>query len=156
MLDLSRLDLEEIASALQDQEDFDHRWFLNPDTGEVVLWTRDGGVDGDTPIDPDELDLVHIEPLRSHVWYQDMADFAQRISDERAGRRLERAIRGRGAFRRFKDELYEEYPHLLPLWHAFRDTRARRRAVEWLDNYSLVSREAADRFLAEHPDPELP
>jgi len=33
-----------------------------------------------------------------------MADFAERISDGRAGRRLARAIDGRGAFRRFKAE----------------------------------------------------
>jgi hypothetical protein len=32
------------------------------------------------------------------------------ITDERAGRRLARAIQGKGAFRRFKDELHEEYP----------------------------------------------
>jgi hypothetical protein len=51
-----------------------------------------------------------------------MADFAAGISDDRTGRRLARAIEGRGAFRRFKDELHEEYPHLLAVWHAFRDT----------------------------------
>lgn len=155
MLELSRLDLEEIASALQDQNDYDHLWFLNPDTGEVVFWTRDGGVDGETPVDPDELDLVRIEPLPSYVWYQDMADFADAISDARAGRRLELAIRGRGAFRRFKDVLHQ-HPRLVPAWHAFSDTRARRRAVDWLDDHSLVDHEATDRFLAEHPDPDLP
>ncbi len=39
-----------------------------------------------------------------------MADFAETITDERAGRRLARAIQGKGAFRRFKDELHEGYP----------------------------------------------
>ena len=34
---------------------------------------------------------------------------------------LARAIQGKGAFRRFKDELHEEYPDLLPAWYAFRD-----------------------------------
>jgi hypothetical protein len=41
-------------------------------------------------VDLDELDLVCIDPLPSYVWYQDMADFAERISDERVGRRLAR------------------------------------------------------------------
>jgi hypothetical protein len=36
------------------------------------------------------------------------------------------------------------------------DARARRRAVEWLADNSLVDDEAAERFLASHPDPELP
>jgi len=70
--------------------------------------------------------------------------------------RLARAIQGRGAFRRFKDELYEEHPDLLPAWYAFRDARARRRAVQWLADNSLIDDEAADRFLADHPDPDLP
>jgi hypothetical protein len=49
-----------------------------------------------------------------------------------AGRRLGRAISGRGAFRWFKYELYEEYPGPVPAWQAVRDARAKRRAVEWL------------------------
>lgn len=105
MLDLSRLDLEEIATALQDQTDYEHRWLINPQTGEIVFWTTDGGIDGHTPVDLDDLDLVGIDPLPSYVWYQDMADFAERISDAAAGRGLARAIQGRGAFRRFKNEL---------------------------------------------------
>jgi hypothetical protein len=48
--------------------------------------------------------LVSIEPLPSYVWYRDMADFAEGITDERAGRRLARAIDGKGAFRRFRNE----------------------------------------------------
>ena len=67
-----------------------------------------------------------------------------------------RAIRGKGAFRRFKDELYEEYPDLLPAWYAFRDARAKRRAVQWLADNSLIDDDAASRFLADHPDPDLP
>jgi Uncharacterised protein family (UPF0158) len=85
-----------------------------------------------------------------------MAAFAQGITDERAGRRLARAIQGTGAFRRFKDELHEEYPGLLPAWYAFRDTRARRRAVQWLADNSLIDGGSADRFMSGHPDPALP
>ena len=156
MLDLDELDLEEIALALGDQIDYEHWRLINPETGEIVFWTSDGGIDGQTPVDLDDLDLLVIRPLPAYVWYQDMADFAEDISDERAGRRLARAIEGRGAFRRFKDELHEEYPHLLPAWYAFRDTRALRRAVEWLADNSLIDHPAAARFMDEHPDPDLP
>ena len=156
VLELSSLDLEEIANALADQSGYEHRWLISPQTGEIVLWTADTGIDGKTPVDLDELDLVVIGPLPSWVWYQDMADFAEAITDERAGRRLARAIQGKGAFRRFKDELHEEHPDLLPAWYVFRDARARRRAVRWLADNSLIDGEAADRFLASHPDPDLP
>jgi uncharacterized protein UPF0158 len=156
VLDLSSLDLEEIATALADQTDYEHRWLIDPATGEVVFWTSDTGIDGQTPVDLDELDLLRIDPLPSHIWYQDMADFADQISDEQTRRRLARAIQGKGAFRRFKAELHEEYPQLLPAWYAFRDARAHRRAVEWLADNSLVDDAAAARFLNEHPVPEVP
>jgi len=156
VLELSSLDLEEIANALADQSGYEHRWLISPQTGEIVLWTADTGIDGKTPVDLDELDQVGIDPLPSWIWYQDMADFAEAITDERAGRRLARAIQGKGAFRRFKDELHEEHPDLLPAWYVFRDARARRRAVRWLADNSLIDGEAADRFLASHPDPDLP
>jgi hypothetical protein len=119
VLELSRPDLEEIANALADQAAYEHQRLINPQTGEVVFWTADTGIDGQTPMDPDDLDLVGIDPLPSWIWYQDMADFAEAITDERAGRRLTRPIQGKGAFRRFKDELHEEHPDLLSAcWQA--------------------------------------
>jgi hypothetical protein len=156
MLDPSSLDLEEISNALADRTDYEHRWLINPLTGEISVWTADTGIDGQTPVDLDELDLVCINPLPSWIWYQDMADFAETITDERVRRRLVRAIQGKGAFRRFKYELYEEYPDLVPMWYAFRDVRAKRRAVQWLSDNSLIDDDAANRFLAGHPDPDLP
>ena len=102
------------------------------------------------------MDLIPIDPLPSYVWYEDMAEFAEGVSDDTAGRQLGRAIRGRGAFRRFKDELYEEYPDLVSAWHALRDARAKRRAVAWLLDQGLIDNEAAQHFLTDHPDPDLP
>jgi hypothetical protein len=157
MLDIDKFDLDDIAFALSDQGMYgEHLNLVVPETGEIVLWTPEGGIDGETPVDLDELDLVAIHPLPSHVWYEDMADFTELVSDEQAARRLARAINGRGAFRRFRDELHEEYPHLLPAWHAFREARAARRAVDWLLDASLISHDAADQFRAEHPDPAVP
>lgn len=156
MLDLSSLDLEAITTALADQTDYEHRWLINPATGEVVFWTSDTGIDGQTPVDLDELDLIHIDPLPSYIWYQDMADFTAQVGDERVGRRLARALQGKGAFRRFKAELHEEFPHLVPAWYAFRDARARRRVVQWLADNSLIADVDATRFLDEHPDPSVP
>ncbi|WP_410618530.1 UPF0158 family protein [Amycolatopsis sp. cmx-8-4] len=156
MLGLDKFDLGEIATALQDQTDHDHLHLVNPQTGEIEFWTRDCGIDGEHPVDLDDLDLIAINPLPSYVWYQDMADFAESISDELAGGRLARAIRGKGAFRRFKDELREEYPELLTIWYEFSDVRAQRRAVEWLAEHSLVDLDTARRFGAEHADPDLP
>jgi hypothetical protein len=53
VLDLSSLDLEDIATALADQTDYE-RWLINPEPGEVVFWTSGTGIDGQTPVDLDQ------------------------------------------------------------------------------------------------------
>jgi hypothetical protein len=156
MLDLEMLNLDEIATALSDQTDYEHVWLLDPRTGEMAFWTSDTGVDGTNPVDVEDLDLVAIDALPSSVWYRDMVDFAEGISDDTAGRRLGRAISGRGAFRRFKNELYEEYPDLVPACQSFRDARAKRRAVEWLLDHELIDEDAGARYLRQYQDADLP
>ncbi len=156
MLDLGAFDVEEIATALSDQTDYDHRWLIDPRTGQVAHWASDTGLDGENPVEIDELDLIRIDPLPSYVWYQDMADFADGISDRAAGRRLSQSLQGKGAFRRFKNQVYELHPELISAWHALRDARARLRAVEWLVDQGLIDEGAAQRFATDHPHPDLP
>ena len=48
VLNLSSLDLEEIGNALADQTDYEHRWLIHPQTGEIAFWTADTGIDGQT------------------------------------------------------------------------------------------------------------
>ena len=110
MLDLDALDVEEIANALADHTDYDHRWLIDPRTGKVAFWTSDLGIDGENPVELDELDLILIDPLPSYVWYQDMLDFADGISDRDAGECLHHALEGKGAFWHFKNELYQRTP----------------------------------------------
>ena len=155
MLELKMINLDEIATALSDQTDYEHVWLVDPRTGELAFWTSDTGVDGSNSVDLEDLDLVAIDPLPASVWYRDMVDFIEGISDDTAGRRLGRAINGRGAFRRFKDELYEEYPGLVSAWQAFRDARAKCRAVEWLLEQRLVDEDAGERYLRRHQDADL-
>ncbi len=156
MLELGGIDVEEIATALADQTDYEHRWLFDPRTGQVAFWTSDTGIDGQNPVEIDELDLIPIDPIPSYVWYQDMADFAEGLSDGAAGRRLARALQGPGAFRRFKSERYEHRPELIPPWHALRDVPAQRRAVGWLLDHGLIDQNAADKFTDDHPEPGLP
>ena len=156
VLNLDSIDIEEIATALADQTDYDHRWLIDPRTGEVVFWTSDTGIDGENPVEIDELDLIPIDPLPSYVWYQDMVDFAEGISDGAAARRLSASLQGKGAFRRFKNEVYGHQPDLISAWQGMREARARVRAVQWLVDEGLVEDEAAQRFISDNPEPDLP
>src|SRR3954466_10226260 len=157
MLDLSAVDVQDLADALADQAlDGDHAWLIDSRTGQILLWTSDAGIDGENPVELDELDepLVLIE-LRG-LWFPDTTEFADGISDQIAGRRLGDVLGGRGSFHRFADAIHRERPELITAWNRFRDVRAQRRAVEWLLDSELIAREAADAYFAEHPDPTLP
>lgn len=144
MLDFDTIDIESLAMALADQGDGDHRWGLNPSTGEVQLWTSDFGLDGDESVDAEDLertDLVLIDPVPSHVWYRHMADFAAGVQDPRAQAALERALDGRKPFRRFKDALHGRFPELLSDWHSHQRECERRVVLGWLADAGLISEE---------------
>ena len=84
-----------------------------------------------------------------------MVDFAEGISDRRAGERLGRTLHGKGAFRRFKNELHQHHPDLISVWRAFTDARASARAVHWLADEGLIDDESARRFARDNPEPAL-
>lgn len=153
MLDAEKVDLSSIAEALEDHSP-ETTWWLDPETGEVepglgpdLEEARD-----DSPV---ERGLVAIEPIPSSEGYGDMEEFIARVSDPHARDLLERAIAGRGAFRRFKDVLFE-HPELREAWFAFHDARMERRALRWLADAGIIEPGVAERECARRPDPELP
>ncbi len=152
MLDLTKIDLADLAQALVDHS-YEHRWWLDPETGEVVLWGVDSEEQGEP--EPDLRGLRRIEPIPSREGYEEMQDFIGRVRDPRARGLLERAIAGRGAFRRFKDTLLE-LPELREAWFRFHDAGLERRAIRWLVDEGLVDAATAERALAQRPEPELP
>lgn len=85
-----------------------------------------------------------------------MAGFAEGVSDLEACRDLAESLKGRGPFRRFKNQLYERHPELISSWHALRDVRAQRRAAQWLLDQELIDDRAAEEIVTRHPDPDLP
>ncbi len=74
---------------------------------------------------------LEVTQLGSHEAWQDMSDFIGQVEDGELAERLDRAIRGRGAFRRFKDIL-SGHEDLLRNWFRFAEDRQRGRAREWL------------------------
>lgn len=147
MLDPDAIDLDELCVALDDRAD-EHSWWISPTTGEIKPHIPD--VDGDTT--PEEDGWYYIDPSSSHEAYRDMEDFVASVQDRRAADLLDRAITGRGAFRRFKDALFD-LPELREQWFGFRDARAVRHAIDWLEEAELITAEDAERVRACHPEP---
>jgi len=153
MLDLQAVDLGDVALALEDHSE-DGSWWIDADTGEVWCWFDDG--DEDAEFDPENRpDARLIEPLPSSVGYRDMEEFIAQVRDRRPRELLERAIAGRGAFRRFKDTMFE-FPELRERWFRFRDVRLRRRAIEFLVDEALVEEAAVAAELEALADPPVP
>ena len=128
------VDLEELAGILEgDALSVGGR--IDITTGEVwsqaaieyVLET--GEEDEDTSDDPERWLAVHGEGSREG--YRDMELFIASVEDPGRAERLAVAIKGRGAFRRFKDEL-ARWPGELERWHALSEERQRGRARSWL------------------------
>ena len=66
--------------------------------------------------------FIAVPQVDSHEAYGDMEDFIATVRNSRIRELLDVAIMGRGAFRRFKDVLYN-YPREEQNWFAFRDAR---------------------------------
>lgn len=75
--------------------------------------------------------LIHIEPISSSVEYRWMAEFTESVTDRRLREKLEVALDGRGAFRRFKNVL-SDYSAERERWFAFHNMRLREAIEEWL------------------------
>jgi hypothetical protein len=79
---------------------------------------------------------IEVPRVDSHEAYRDMEKFIATVSDARLQDRLYRAISGRGAFRYFRDVVYEN-PSEQKRWFAFKDERMRRRVLEWLESEEI-------------------
>jgi len=117
--------------------------YLDARSGEVQMVPVGRMDDDDASLSEEELDagleaghLIHVEPLGSRIEYGWMEEFAGTVGDARLHDRLEIALDGRGAFRRFKNVLHDA-PDERERWFAFRDDRLRAAAREWLAGHGI-------------------
>ena len=105
--------------------------YLHFDTGEVIRIV-DGVADPamHTRIMNDSR-YLRIDPVSSREQYRWMERFIATVEDEDLRRRLNIAIDGKGAFRRFKDALMS-HPVDRERWFAFRSERLRACMESWL------------------------
>ena len=128
------VDLDELADLLEGGDDV-RFGLVDLQTGAVHPYSEmlgeylglSEGFDSDK--DPDRWLVVH--RVGSRAAYEDMLAFIEQVNDPALQDRLEIAISGRGAFRRFKDVLARD-PAELGRFFAFSTDRKRERAREWL------------------------
>ncbi len=110
--------------------------YLHFDTGEVIRIV-DGVADPamHSRIMSDKR-YLRIDPVSSREQYRWMERFIATVEDDELRRRLNIAIDGKGAFRRFKDALMS-HPVDRERWFAFRSERLRACMESWLSAHGI-------------------
>ena len=85
----------------------------------------------DDEVDDDEGRWLYVDHQGSHDGYRDMERFIATVTNPEIADRLQIAITGKGAFRRFKDVL-SRWPEEFGRYVMLRDERQRGRARAWL------------------------
>ncbi len=148
------VDLENLAGILEGNP-IDGGGRIDLTSGEV--WTaaaidyarETGEEDEDDAEDSDR--WLGVECEGSRDGYRDMERFAGTVTDPALAGRLDVALGGRGAFRRFKDVL-AAHDDQLEHWYGYSEERQRGRARSWLTRAGYTPASVT----ASHPDPDPP
>jgi len=112
----------------------DIRYYYNVDTQEVISVAL---YDDDNDIEMQHDHYISLPSKYDINDYQIMEDFIQKLPDEQQSNQLAYAIRGRGAFRGFRD-LIDEL-NLTRQWYDFRTKAYEQIARQWCQENSLES-----------------
>lgn len=133
-----KVKLETVIEAIEMADDTS-RGFLNLDTMEIV-WLNDYFDSKENERLSEEIDN-HFDrylalPTQWDVHeYSIMEDFIDSLEDAVTQNKLYRAIRGRGAFRRFKDTVY--YLGIEKEWFKYRDEAIENIARRWCNENKI-------------------
>jgi len=141
-----RVHITDLIEGMELQTD-DTRSYVNRETGEVVTVSHEElfAVETDAPIEqfPEwQHDMIHIarDVLETNKYimlpskfeiheYHIMEQFCLSIADRKLRNKMYNAIKGRGAFGRFKDNIY--HYGIEEDWHTYRDEALKQMAIDW-------------------------
>lgn len=134
-----KVKLENVLEAIELANDA-YQYYLNIETGETVM-RADALITGivDEKLD-EELEMNYDKyfklPTKYEInEYQIMEEFIWSLPDGNKQDKLENAIRGKGAFRRFKDTVYNM--DIEKQWFAFEADAYKKIAIEWCERHDL-------------------
>lgn len=116
----------------------DFRGYYNVETGEILWISELGGIGEEklNELEDDPDNYISLPTWYDIDEYSLMDKFAYQYPDARIGGRLRETLKGKGAFRRFKDSVFgfgirEE-------WFKYRDEKYRELAEEWCARNGLI------------------
>lgn len=136
-----KIDLEDLCIAMDSSPGEDMRWFLDAETGDTILVTREyDPAEADGP----SIDEIEASPRRylpvpeaeEAAAFAAMQAFIGTLADERLRESLELALAGPRPMRRFKSVL-EHLPEQRQRWFEFKRGQLLARAREWLASQGI-------------------
>jgi hypothetical protein len=155
MMKKLKVDVEDIAMIMDNQDRFGTQYYLDTETGEVaaipeeLMGTFEEG-ESCEGLPAWELDLLptakeifegskryeEIPTRPSYEGHNLMVAFAEGVTDRKIQRELSIALDGKGAFRRFKNVL-RGYPDVEKEWFEFKAERDKEEVKEWLESIGI-------------------
>lgn len=99
-------------------------------------WQREALLDADRVERGYGSRYIAVKADSPYEGYNDMERFIATVEDDALYQRLSSAIRGRGAFGRFKSIVHQD-ADLLEAWYAFEQAQSERRVRDWLERYDI-------------------
>lgn len=148
-----KVDFEMIGMAMEDVSRDYMEYCFDTETGQVVVLTEEASryAEGDEDIIIEDLPdwqkaeieiaknirnnnterYINIPEKPTYESYNMMVDFAEEVEDELLREKLNIALDGKGAFRRFK-RVIGDYPDYEKKWFTFKDKKMKEEIIEWL------------------------
>ena len=153
-----KVDINELAFTMEISDEFDNAIFFDTETGEVVSipnelmsavesdddealqdlpdWGKDLIEIAENIVRDESGRYVDIPRKPSYEAYDLMVEFARSVTNSNLKEKLEIALDGKGAFRRFKNVI-SDYPDEEMRWFAFKDKRMHEEVIEWLNDLGI-------------------
>ncbi|MBE0425366.1 MAG: hypothetical protein IBX72_01805 [Nitrospirae bacterium] len=154
-----KAEIGEIAFIMETSDDFENITLFDTETGEIVSipnelisavesddeealqdlpdWEKDLIETAENIINDERGRYVDIPRKPSYEAYNLMVEFASSVTNKDLREKLEIALYGKGAFRRFKNVI-SDYPEEEKRWFAFKDKRLRQEVIEWLNSLGIM------------------
>ena len=154
-----KIDLEMIEMAMEDVNRDLIEYYLDTENGQVIVLSEEASryVEDDEYLNirdlpdwqKDEIKVaekilndqtdryVNIPEKPSYESYEVMVDFTEIVEDELLRDKLNIALDGKGAFRRFKNVL-KNYPDYEKKWFAFKSSRMEEEVTDWLNAIGII------------------
>ena len=149
---IAKVKLEDVLEAIE-MRTRESNYFYNKKTGEIHYITDDELQEAEEDIDINDYPEWQQESIKTAIEilttdnyiklpeedeiddYGIMEDFCFSIEDKELRNEMLEVIEGKGAFRRFKDKIYEY--DLVDDWYDYQDKRFREKAIEWCERYNI-------------------